>query len=34
MAWGFFLIVLDIEGGSFTRRSIEDSSEEIDGVHG
>jgi len=33
-SWGFFQIVLDIEGGSFIGRSIEDSSEEIEGVHG
>jgi len=30
---GVFLIVLEVEGGSFTRRSIEDSSEEVEGVH-
>jgi len=29
-----FLTVLEVEGGSFTRRGIEDSSEEIEGVHG
>jgi len=28
-----FLTVLEVEGGSFTGRSIEDSSEEIEGVH-
>jgi len=31
---GVFLTVLEVEGGSFTGRSIEDSSEEIEGVHG
>jgi len=31
---GVFLTVLEIEGGSFTERSIEDSSEEIERVHG
>jgi len=31
---GVFLTILEVEGGSFTRRSIEDSSEEIEGVHG
>ena len=31
---GVFLTVLEIEGGSFTGRSIEDLSEEIEGVHG
>jgi len=31
---GVFLTVLEIEGGSFIGRSIEDSSEEIEGVHG
>lgn len=31
---GVFLIILDIEGGSSTGRGIEDSSEEIEGVHG
>jgi hypothetical protein len=30
---GVFLTVLDIEGGLFTGRSIEDSSEKIEGVH-
>ena len=30
---GVFLTVLEIEGGSFTGRSIEDLSEEIEGVH-
>jgi len=30
---GVFLTVLEVEGGSFTGRSIEDSSEEIEGVH-
>ena len=29
-----FLTVLEVEGGSFTGHSIEDSSEEIEGVHG
>ena len=29
-----FLTVLEVEGDSFTRCSIEDSSEEIEGVHG
>jgi len=31
---GVFLIVLDVEGGSFAGRNIEDSSEEFEGVHG
>ena len=31
---GVFLTVLEVEGGSFAGRSIEDSSEEIEGVHG
>ena len=31
---GVFLTVLEVEGGLFTGRSIEDSSEEIEGVHG
>jgi len=31
---GVFLAVLEVEGGSFTRCSIEDSSEEFEGVHG
>jgi len=31
---GVFLTVLEVEGGSFTGRSIKDSSEEIQGVHG
>jgi len=31
---GVFLSVLEVDGGSFTRRSIEDSSEEVEGVHG
>ena len=31
---GVFPTVLEVEGGSFTGRSIEDSSEEIEGVHG
>jgi len=30
---GVFLTVLEIEGGSFTGRSIGDSSEEFEGVH-
>jgi len=30
---GVFLTVLEVEGDSFTRRSIDDSSEEIEGVH-
>jgi len=29
-----FLTVLEVEGGSFTRRNFEDSSEEVEGVHG
>ena len=28
------LTVLEVEGGSLARRSIEDSSEEFEGVHG
>jgi len=31
---GVFLTVLEVEGDLFTGRSIEDSSEEIEGVHG
>ena len=31
---GVFLSVLEVDGGSFTRRSIEDLSEEVEGVHG
>jgi hypothetical protein len=31
---GVFLTILEVEGGSFAGRSIEDSSEEIEGVHG
>jgi len=31
---GVFLTVLEVEGGSFAGRSIEDSSEEFEGVHG
>jgi len=31
---GVFLTVLEVEGGSFVGRSIEDSSEEFEGVHG
>jgi len=31
---GVFLTVLKFEGGSFAGRSIEDSSEEFEGVHG
>jgi len=31
---GFFLTVLEVEGGSFAERRIEDSSEEFEGVHG
>ena len=34
MDLGVFQTVLEVEGGSFTGRSIEDSSEEIEGVHG
>jgi len=30
---GVFLTVLEVERGSFTGRSIEDSSEEFEGVH-
>jgi len=30
---GVFLIVLEVEGGSFTGRGIEYSSEDIEGVH-
>ena len=30
---GVFLTVLEVEGGSFAERSIEDSSEEFEGVH-
>jgi len=31
---GVFLTVLEVEGGSFAECSIEDSSEEFEGVHG
>jgi len=31
---GVFLTVLEVEGGSFTGHSLEDSSEELEGVHG
>ena len=31
---GVFLTVLEVEGGSFAGRSIEESSEEFEGVHG
>jgi len=31
---GVFLTVLEVEWGLFTGRSIEDSSEEVEGVHG
>jgi len=31
---GAFLTVLQVEGGSFAGRSTEDSSEEVEGVHG
>jgi len=31
---GVFLTVLEVEGGSFTGRSIEGLSEEFEGVHG
>ena len=31
---GVFLTVLEVEGGSFAESSIEDSSEEFEGVHG
>ena len=30
---GVFLTVLEVEGDSFAERSIEDSSEEFEGVH-
>jgi len=30
---GVFLTVLEVEGGLFAERSIEDSSEEFEGVH-
>jgi len=30
---GVFLTVLEVEGGSFAERNIEDSSEEFEGVH-
>jgi len=31
---GVFLTILGVEGGSFAGRSFEDSSEELEGVHG
>ena len=31
---GVFLTALEVEGGSFTGRSIEGLSEEFEGVHG
>jgi len=31
---GVFLTILEVEGDSFTGRSIEDLSEEFEGVHG
>ena len=31
---GLFLTVVEVEGGLFIGRRIEDSSEEIEGVHG
>ena len=31
---GVYLTVLEVEGGLFAGRSIEDSSEEFEGVHG
>jgi len=31
---GVFLTILEVEGGSFTRRGIEDLSEEFEGVQG
>jgi hypothetical protein len=31
---GVFLTILEVEGGSYAGRNIEDSSEEFEGVHG